>query len=361
MKTLFKITGAFMLAGLFASCGQSSNANTNEKKMAPKKPRMEVAQVALDTITYDLTLPGNLKPYEQVKLFGKVDGFVANIKVDRGDYVKKGQLLMEIEALEIQQQYLAAQARVREILEKLQFSRQNYQRTKEAASIDGVVSQTELQQAQTRYLTDSASYQAVKAEVAVAEQLAKYTKITAPFDGVITKRFVSPGALVGVGNKPLLKLEQEKKLRLEVAVPSKHSKALQAGMKASFTVNSHPDKHFPIALSRSSQSFNPDLRAMIIEFDFDNSNGILSSGDYAEVDLHFKRRKPSLQVPGSSIITTTTDVYIAKVINEKIQLTPVITGMAKDGMIEIFGDVEAGDQIVVKGNSTLKDGLSIAF
>ncbi len=359
MKTIFNLLCLIALSGLLISCGQKTNAKTNEKPEDTRIPQLQITSIKTDTLAYALTLPGNLKPYEQVKLYAKIDGFVTDLKVDRGDHVKKGQLLMRIEAPEIQQQLLAAKAKKREVIEKMQFSRQNYQRIAEAAVVEGAVSITELQQAHTAYLADSATYQAVKAEVAAAKQLAQYTKITAPFDGVITRRFVSPGALVGGGQKPLVQLKQEDKLRLEVAVPAEHVKGLQPGTKAFFKVNAYPGKKFPANLSRSSRSFNPDLRSMMIEFDVDNSKKLLNGGAYAQVTLHLERSQPSLMVPQSSVMTTNSKVYIAKVVAGKIQLTPVITGLSHNHQVEVYGKVQSGDQIVVKGNSTLKEGMQI--
>lgn len=359
MKNLIKITCFIGLSSLLISCGQTTKAKSKDRENQTEKPQLKVVQIKNDTLNYDLTLPGNLKPYEQVKLYGKVEGFVTSLKVDRGDEVKKGQLLMKIEAPEIEQQFLAAKAKEREISEKLQFSKQNYERTKDAADVDGVVSATELQQAKTQFVADSAAYRAVKAEVAAAHQLAKYTQITAPFDGIVTERFVSPGALVGRGEKPLVEIKREDKLRLEVAIPAKHAKSLQLEAEASFAVNSLPGKRFPIKISRSSKSFNSELRAMMIEFDYDNSKTGLNGGDYAQVNLHLKRHEPSLLVPSSSIITTTTNVFIAKVTNHKIQLTPIITGLSKNNQTEIFGDIKAGDTIILKGNSTLKNDTEI--
>lgn len=356
MVNFFSLLG---LIGFLNSC-----ADSNAEKHKQNEPQSDLAKYVVttiksDTLKYNLTVPGDLKPYEQVTLYAKIDGFVTDLKVDRGDMVKKGQLLLRIEAPEIQQKLLAAKAKQREIVERLHFSQQNLQRTQDAASVDGVVSTTELQQTRTQYLADSASLEVVRAEVAAAAQLEKYTEITAPFDGVVTQRLVSPGALVGGGEKPLLKIYREDKLRLEVAIPSKHAKALHIKNKASFRVNSYPGREFTVELSRSSKSLNAELRSMMVEFDYDNSDGFLDGGDYAEVNIDLKRYHPTLQVPSSSVITTPSSVYIAKVVDGKAQLVPVTTGLTKNNKVEVFGNIKAGDQVIVKANSTLKDGMKI--
>ena len=357
MKLYIKSISFSLFALLLMACG---NAENNVKKEAKSStPNYQVTSVKSDTLEYEITLPGELKPYEEVTLFAKVEGFVEKLNVDRGDVVKKGEHLLSIEAPEIQQQLLAARAKQGEIAEKLSFSAQNYQRMHKASKVEGAISSLELEQTKTRFMGDSAALSAVKAEVAAAGQLAEYRNIKSPFDGVITSRMVSPGALVGSGKEPLLKLAREDKLRLLVAIPYKHANALSPNSKASFTLNSAPGKKFDVNFSRSSKVLDPKLRSMMVEFDFDNSSDVLSAGAYAEVTLKLKRNEPTLRVPASSIITTTTRTLIAKVESGEIQLVPITTGITQGKMIEIFGNLDSRDQVILKGNSTLKNGMSI--
>ena len=357
MKFYIKSISFSLLTLLLMACGNAENKAKKEDK--PLKPTYQVTNVKSDTLKYKLSLPGELKPYEEVTLYAKIEGFVEKLNVDRGDLVKKGEILLNIEAPEIQQKLLAARAKQREIAEKLSFSAQNYQRMNRASEVEGAISSIELEQTKTRFMGDSAALSAVKAEVAAAAQLAGYRNIKSPFDGVITSRMVSPGALVGSGKEPLLKLAREDKLRLVVAIPSKHADALSANTKASFTVNGAPGKKFPVSFSRSSRALDPELRSLMVEFDYDNSANILSAGAYAQVHLQLRRNQPTLKVPASSIITTPTQTLIAKVKSGKIQMIPITTGISKDGMIEIFGNLDSGDQVVLKGNSTLKNGMAI--
>lgn len=358
MKHYIKFISFVLISFLFFSCGNNSE-DPKTKTHGSARVAYQVTDVKQDTLHYELTLPGELKPYDEVTLYAKIEGFVKNLKVDRGDQVKKGDLLLVIDAPEIQQRLLAAQAKKREITEKLSFSAQNYKRMKEAAKVDGAISSIELEQAKAKFLGDSASLSAVKAEVAATAQLSGYREIRAPFDGVITNRMVSPGALVGSGKEPLLQLSREDKLRLVVAVPSKHANALPLSTKASFTVNSDPGKEFPVSLSRSSKVLDPKLRSLMVEFDYDNLENELNAGSYAQVHLALERNEPSLKVPASSIINTKTNTYVAKVNSGIVQLVPVVTGITQGKSVEIFGNLNAGDQIILKANSTLKDGMRV--
>src|SRR5690606_36682586 len=81
--------------------------------------------VTRDTARYTLALAGQLHAFEEVKLYPKVSGFIRDLYVDRGSYVKKGQLLARLDAPEIPQRYGAAAAKQREVMERLTYSRQS--------------------------------------------------------------------------------------------------------------------------------------------------------------------------------------------------------------------------------------------
>lgn len=356
MKTILNILKLSLLSLLFVACNQTEK----EEHKTSEKPMVETILLKSDTLKYELNLPGDLKPYDQVTLYAKVEGFIDEMSVDRGDKVEKGEVLARIDAPEIEQQYLAAKSRERELLQKLNFSSENYRSLKEAAETEGAVSSIELEQAKARFIGDSASLNAAKAEVAASKQLNAYRTIKAPFKGVITKRMISPGALVGPGQEEsLFHLSREDKLRLEVAVPEKHGASIPLGSKSFFRVNNKPNERFPIKIARSSEVLDPELRSLMVEFDVDNPDFKLSSGSYAEVDLNLNRSYPTLQVPQSSLVKNRKDVFVAKVKDNKVELVPVITGVSTSEEIEVFGDLNRGDQIIEEGNTTLKDGMEV--
>jgi|SRR5690625_209336 len=359
MKFYYKLFGILLLSVLFQACSQANAEKPDQSLTQSDLPVYQTIRLKNDTLNYRLTLPGDLLPYEQVTLYAKIEGFVRELNVDRGDQVEKGQVLAVIEAPEVEQQFLSAKSKEREILEKLSFSSQNYKYLQKAASVDGAVSAIEVEQARSRFMADSAAWNAVKAEVSAAEHLSKYRTITAPFSGIVTERMVSAGALVGGEKQALFNISREDKLRLTVAIPGKHANALQAGATADFSVNAYPGKLFPIVLSRSSKVLNQNLRSSIVEYDVENAQGLLNAGDYADVNINFTRNTGSLRVPANAIINSKTGKFVAKVNAGKTELIPVITGISYEGKIEVFGDLQEEDEIIARANSALKDGLEV--
>ena len=339
---------------------------TSEGKPSPEKnetpiPKLETAKVKKEIANYSLQLPGELAPFEEVQLYPKVSGFVQQIYVDRGSKVKKGQLLARLEAPEITQQYAAASAKQREVMERLQYSQQAYKRLLEASKSSGAVAAIELEQAKSKLMSDSASYQSLHAEMAAAKQLAAYLEIRAPFEGVISSRTVPQGALVGANEKPLFTLAQQDRLRLTIAIPEKHAHGLTDSTEISYTISNYPDEVFKAKFSRSSGVLDKSLRSLMVEFDIDNQDRKLNGGEYVQATVKFNRKTPSLWVPTSSIVNAPSGVFVQKIENETVQRVVVKEGVRKENLTEIFGDLQEEDVIALKGSEELRDGTKVAI
>ncbi|WKN30212.1 efflux RND transporter periplasmic adaptor subunit [Porifericola rhodea] len=343
-----------------AGCtSQRAEEKPKNKAEVSKVQTVQTVAVKKQQPEYTLSLPGELHPYEEVALYAKLRGFVKKIYVERGAEVKKGQLLAVLDAPEITQQYIAATAKQREVSEQINYSLQAYKRLQNAALKQGTVAEIELEEAKARLMRDSASYLALKAEMEAAQQLKEYAYITAPFDGVITDKKVSPGALVGENSKPLFALSQHDKLRLTVAIPEKHARALSDSSQITFTVSGQPGEKFSASMSRSSSVIHSELRALMVEFDIDNQNHQLSGGEYAQVQLNLRRPQASLQVPVSSIVQSQNKVFVAMVDEQTILHVPVERGITQHSFVEVFGKLEAGDEIVLKASEELKNGMRV--
>jgi membrane fusion protein, multidrug efflux system len=358
MNTIYyrNFLGLFFLL-MIAIAGCTSESKPIEKK--EQIAAVKTTRVQKQTARYSLKLPGELLPFEEVQLYAKTRGFIQKLYVDRGSKVQKGQLLARLEAPEINQKYLAASAKQREVVERLEYSLKAYNRLKEASREAGAVAAIELEKAQAKLMSDSASYLALKAEMAAAAQLADYLEIRAPFDGVITERNVSTGALVGTQDKPLFTLAQQDRLRLTIAIPEKHVRAVSDSMQINYQLSNFPNQTFSARLSRSSKVLNKSLRSLMAEFDISNPDNQLSGGEYVQAEVLFQRPAPSLWVPSSSIVHAPSGVFVLKVEQGIIRRVQVEEGIRQDTLTEVFGSLQENDQIVVKGSEELREGTKI--
>jgi len=360
IKNTIRLCSSLLPALLFAaSC--TTEGGTTVKEVEEIIPTVKTASVQEMQASYTLQLPGEVLPYEQVTLYPKVKGFVKKIHVDRGSPVRKGQLLAVLEAPEITQASLAASAKKQEVLESIQYSGQAYERLKRAAANKGAVADLELEQAKSKLMADRAKLKSLDAEMAAAGQLAEYLNITAPFDGIITTRNVSPGALVGTNDSPLFSLACQDRLRLTLAIPEKHTHALADSSVIQYRLSNYPDKIFTATISRSSGVVDPKIRSLVVEFDVDNTDQIHRGGEYVQAEVPFHNPTPSLWVPSSSIVHTSSGAFVLKVMDDTVQKVAVKPGIEKDGSMEVFGKLSPGELVVLKGSEELREGTKIVI
>ena len=353
-----------------AGCGSKHiEENTSSGNTVVSVARVQKLQPSLPIV-----LPGELKAWNRTLIVGKVKGYVGKLYVDRGSQVKRGQPLAELEAPEViaalnqaRAHVSSAQASLIEHRAKQKVSAATYRRILETNRTEGAVSANELETAYARMMSDSAqaeasaqNLEAARAQMASHQQLVAYLSVKAPFDGTITERNISPGDLVGDSNKPLFVLEDRSRLRLTVAIPENLANALAEKSVVTFSVQADPSKTYEAHFARSSNSVEEKNRSMLAEFDFDNSDDNLKAGMYAEVRLPITRNKPTLFVPRTSIIHSTEGVFLVRVNNETAEWVAIQKGNSLDSLVEVFGPLKEGEQIVKSASEELRNGQTIS-
>lgn len=315
------------------------------------------APVELTNPTYEISVPAEVKPNEQVAIYARITGFVKKLVVDRGDQVKKGQLLAVLQAPEMEQQYLSDKSTEKRMQSDYLFAKQAYERMIEASATTGAVAAIELDRARTSMESAAAAYKASKAGAAHTSQMQQYLRITAPFDGIITQRNVSTGALAGPGSEqPLFEMAQHNKLRLTLSLPEKHAASVTNGAKASFTVSSRPGKVFNAELSRTSGLLVQKDRSLKLEFDVDNASGELQGGEYAQVKLTLRRSNPTFWVPSESLLYTQSGTYIMTLNNNEIKKIRIREGIRMETFTEVFGELFPEDSVLLKPSEEIPLG-----
>lgn len=339
---------------LISACSETEKQSVHEEQAIPT---VEIVSPVLDQPFYTVQLPGELKPYEEVRVHAKIKGFIKKVYVDRGTLVKKGQLLAVLDAPEVMQQYLSAKSDEIKYDQEYIFAKQAYDRLKKAAQTGGAVAEIELDRALSQLNSAKAALEASKANSGIPAQMNSYLRIVAPFDGVVTERKVSEGALVGGNTEELFSLAQTDKLRLTIAIPEKFSQSLHKGMKVEFTVNSLPGHSFQAELSRSSNVIQRDGRALFAEFDVANSNSELSGGEYAQVQLPLQRSVETVWVPVNSVIRAQSGTFVLKVDEQrKVKRIAVKEGRRIDNLQEVFGTIDIADKLIKKASEEFKEG-----
>ncbi len=364
MTTLINRYAVYMRTSAgFLFCSALFACNTPEapaKAPAAGADTVKVFLLKADSAQKAVSLPGELLPYQNVQIRAKVQGYIKKLNVDIGSKVTKGQVLAVIEAPEINTHIQELEERVQSAKAKYQSSEDYYERINTASKADGVIAPSEWQRTKNQALADSADYRAALLAASSLKQTGDYLTVVAPFSGVISKRNIELGSFAGnIGDKPLFELEDNTVLRLWVAVPEVYTAALLPSNSGDVTTRALPDTKFKALLKRKSGIIDNNTRTELWEFEIPNTSGQLKAGGYADVKLQFLRAKPSLTVPASAVVTTLEKRFVTKVSKGITQWVDVRPGFNLGDRTEIFGDLQPGDTLVVKGNEELKGGVKI--
>ena len=336
-------------------------------------PSLETTKVVSQTLEKSITIPGELTPYQGVNLHAKVPGFVQSVAVDRGSWVKRGQVLARLSAPELRAQRAEAEAKVQavraqqaEAQAKMVSAQSTYDRLKASSQTPGVVAGNDVEIAERTFEALRSQVEALKSSGAAAEaalkavtELEAYLEIDAPFDGVITERNVHPGSLVSQSSGPMLRIEQITRLRLTVPVPEAYVGAIMNGARVDFKVSAFPDQTFQGVIARPSHSLDLKTRSMQVELDVMNAKQVLAPGMFAEVQWPVSRAQATLFVPTTAVVRTSERQFVVRVRNGVAEWVDVRRGQVNGNVIEVFGNLREGDVVVRRGNDEIRPGTKV--
>jgi RND family efflux transporter MFP subunit len=329
------------------------------------------------SLDVQLSLAGELTAYQAVAIFPRVTGFVKTVTVDRGSKVRAGDLLAILEAPELVAQRAEAQSKLQAAEAQLAVARakadgdkSTSDRLKAASATPGVVAGNDVTLAQTTADASQSQVVAAQQSVEAARQalyairdMEGYLRMTAPFAGVVTERNVHPGALVGPSSGesavPLLRLVDTNRLRLVVPVPEAYTSEMPAHATISFSVAAHPAESFSGKVARIARAVDVSTRTMAVEVDVLNAEGRLAPGTFCQVRWPVRRSSPSLFVPSSSVAATTNRTFVVRIRGGKTEWVDVKTGLTSGPLVEVFGDLKAGDEVAGRGTDELRPGTEV--
>lgn len=336
------------------ACTEKKTAESTLEKKGEEKESMAGMMNKMETFVLEKTnpivplqLPAELKADQRTELVAKVNSYVAELRVDIGDYVKRGQVLMVLDAPEIQAQVAHAQAKWKAQEAIYVATKATYDRTLKANETAGAIAPDYLEQVTAKMLADQAQVNATLSAYQEMKNINQYLVIKAPFDGIVTDRQVNQGAYVGPMNQlPLLVVEDTHTLRLNLAVAEANTPYIQVGDTVTFKVKTIPQQVFLGVITRQSGSLDLKLRTEQIQADIDNKDQRLKPNMIADVTLRLQSKEPSFFVPKSAVVESNLGIYVIEVREGIAHHIKVAKGRVMPMMVEVFGDLTAGTTLL---------------
>src|SRR5512143_126215 len=297
-----------------------------------------------------VTLEGEARPFAAVTLYSKVSGYLKEIRVDKGDHVKAGQLLAVIESPEHNKQYEAA-------IVDAQNKRKDASRAKTLVE-KKLISLQDADHAEADARVAEANAEALRTQK-------DYEILRAPFDSTVTARFADPGALVQSAINaqttalPLVALSQTNKLRVYVYLDQRDASFVRLGDRAEIYDSARPDVRLPAVVSRVGGELDSKTRTLLTELDLDNKQGPILAGSFVQVSLTL-RTTPLVEIPADALLSKDETALVAVVSSDnKANFRKVSVADSDGKMVRLISGLSEGELVILNPGFGISEGLHV--
>jgi HlyD family secretion protein len=356
-------------------------------KSGPFAPiKVTLTQVAKGEVAPALFGIGTVEARRAYLIGPTAAGRVGRVLVDVGDTVKGGQLLAEMDPVDLDKRVasaVAAAGRGRSAVSTAEAQVQDAKSRQALAASEArryielgkknFISQSmvdaKLQQQQSADAQLSAGESALTsarqdlarldAEREAAQQQRANIRLLAPVDGVVTARDAEPGSTV-IAGQSVLKLQEPDSLWVTVRLDQGRSAGLRAGLPADIIVRSDPGKVLAGKVARVEPISDSVTEERIAQVIFDTLPQGVSTNEMADVTLHLPRVTEALIVPNAGLRTRGAQAGVWLHADGHLRFAPVKIGATGlDGKVQIVEGLKAGDEVVVYSERELKDDARI--
>ncbi len=309
-----------------------------------------------------VVLPGSTQAFTDTPIYARANGYLKKWYFDIGAHVKRGDLLAEIEAPEIDEQLRVARADQATAEAHLKLAEITATRNEDLLKTRSVATQ-DRDNAVGAFMAAKATAASKEADVSRLERLQSYEKVYAPFDGVITVRNTDTGALIDAGansiSRELFHLSSTEKLRVFVQMPEIYSRDAHIGDAATLTLDEYPGESFKGTLVRTANAIDPISRTLLVEVDVENADNRMLPGSYAFVHFSLSRSVQSVTVPSNTLIFRKEGLRIAAVRDGHAKLIPITIGRDYGDRVEVLSGLQTTESVILNPSDSLLDGATI--
>lgn len=313
--------------------------------LVPSVYAADVVQVRYVNAPLAYSAEGVVEAAKQSTVSAQISGRVAAVNFDVGDKVKKGQVLVRIDATEVGQALNERRAQLAEAMASFENAKSIYSRTQSLFE-KKFVSQAALDKARAEFEAAKSRVDARRANVGIAANTESYATVVAPFSGVVSARHVEIGEMAYPG-KPLMTGFDPRALRLTVSVPQYRLAAVKANLKEGAWIMLGQDKALRPASVTVLPAANPLTHTTQVRLEFPPDTEGIYPGMFARAEFPLGHAE-KLLIPASSVLrrSEVTAVYVLNGTG-KYELRQVRLGEPADGEIEVLAGLSPGEKIAL--------------
>jgi RND family efflux transporter MFP subunit len=303
-----------------------------------------------------LTLTGTLRADAQSDIAADVSGKIVRTFAERGQPVRRGEILAVIDSQVSTFVVSAAEAQVRVAESQLDEARRDCDRVKHLLEA-GAISQAEFDRQTAACTTQQWSSAAVQAQHKQAAKVLGDSAIRAPFDGILGERFVNVGQYVEP-RTAVASVYQPDPIRIQLTVPEANIAAVVVDLPVAFSVAAYGEERFVGSVRYISPNVRESTRDLVVEAVLPNHDGRLKPGMFGTGRLLLGMPRTSV-VPASALVRDDSGARLFAVVGSTVEERMVQLGESKDDLVAVLRGVTAGDRIVDKPGPEVRDGASV--
>lgn len=321
-------------------------------------PRVLVVPVSVIDHEERIEASGELKAKDHAAIAAEIAGAITTIVADEGNKVQAGQVLLTIDPEKRRLDVANARARFQEAAASVGEAERDQSRIQKLHA-QGIASDSNLDERNTAVSRARSRQLSAKAELGVAERALRDATLRAPFDGVVAMREVSRGEYVQPG-MVLFTIVSLDPIELEFTVAERDSARIELGQNVRVEVAPYPDEEFAGTVTVIAPTMDARTRTLRVKARVDNADGRLRPGLFARADLGVAMRQGLLWVPQEAVLLRAQGQIVWVVDAEnRVRRTLVETGVQQGDRIEIRRGLEAGQEVIVRGQTGLSEGVLV--
>ncbi len=382
--------------GVYYELGQRKAEETQLATSVAERPEagppgVTVAHLRVAPGDATLELPAQTSAMVETPVYARVDGYVKQRFAEIGQRVKKGEVLVELETPDLDQQIEQARATVSQsqaALAQMQATVRALQSTAKLAQLtatriktladQGVMSRQDADDktaaAEAADANEHASEENVRAQQSVIAaneanvrrlmEQKRYSRIEAPFDGIVTSRnqqSSDPGTLISAGSaREIMRISQTQSLRVYLSVPQNYATLIRPGTMAALVVEEQPGRTFPAHVESSTESLDAATRTMQTLLTVDNHQGALLPGMFVKVRMSLDHGPTVLRIPAEALLVRSEGPTAAIVDEEgKVHIQKLQLGRDYGAEVEVLSGLSASDRVILNPTDTTREGMAV--
>jgi membrane fusion protein, multidrug efflux system len=325
-------------------------------------PPVETEIVREAPVVRKLELSGTVTSPHASQISTSVEGLVSRVYFDSGAQVKKGDLLLELDAELEQAAYEQAEAQASQAAGEVEDAKRRL-RIAESLAKRNYGPQNEVEARQAEVDIDTATHEGFKAEQKRRQVIVTRHQLPAPFDGVISKRMAEVGQWVTPGTA-VFELVAMHDFRVDVPVPQDYYARLRQGANVQIEIDALPGEHVPAEIGALIPVSDPDARTFTLRVLPKRDDIPITPGMSARVLIDLDTGKRDVAVSRDALIRYPdgrVTVWVVKQDGDTVSVSErrVEIGLAFDGRVQVLSGLKVGDRVVVRGNESLREGQTV--